>query len=133
MSSKNGVAFAGPWDDTALTAAKSRLSSARTTHATKDSVHLHPCSFHDMNSVAVSASGKSAVNSLTFAQSSRVAASFLSHSMRKWPVSSSGPPQKTQGYRGITVRVIFCRHRHMTCVVGRRPSLARSGSRCVRP
>ena len=101
--------------------------------AIKDSVHLHPCSFQDMNSMAVAAGGRSAVNYSTFAHSSRAGASSLSHNMHKWPVSSSGPPQKMKGSAGITVRVIFCLHRRMTCMVGRRPSLARSRSRCVGP
>ena len=101
------LGLAGPHDDAALNAAKSRLSSPGTTHAIKDSVHLHPCSFQDMNSMALSASGRSAVNSSIFAHSSCATASSPWHIMRKLPVSSSCPPQKMQRSAGITVRVIF--------------------------
>ena len=71
MSSTNSLAFGGPRDDAALTAAKSCSSSPGTTPIIRDSVDLQPCSFHDMNSMALSASGRSAVNSSTFAHSSR--------------------------------------------------------------
>ena len=108
MFSRNSLAFAGPRDEAARTAAKSRLSSPRTTPAIKDSVHLHPCSFQDMNSMALSASGRSAVNSLTFAHSSRATALSLSHNMRKWPrekicgcMGMSSDPRTNLGrYRG---------------------------------
>ena len=69
-----------------------------------------------------------AVNSSTFTQRSCATASSLTHSMRMWPVSSSGPSRKMQGCARITVRVTFCRHRRMTRMVGRRPSPARSKS-----
>ena len=112
--------------DSSRTAAKSGLSCLGTTPAIKDSVHLHLCSLQDMNSMVLFASGRSAVNSLTFAHSRRATASSLSHNMRKWRPSSSVPPHKIQGSARITVRVIFCGHRRMTCMVGRRPSLAHS-------
>ena len=49
--------------------------------------------------MALSASGKSAVNSSTFAHSRRATASSVSHNMRKWPVSSSGPHKEYLGKR----------------------------------
>ena len=114
----NSFAFAGPQDEAARNAVKRHLSSPGTTPAITDSVHLHLCSFHDMIFMALSTSGRSAVNSSTFAHSSSATASSLSHGMRKRPLSSSGPAQKMQGSGGITVRMIFSRHRHMTCMGG---------------
>ena len=46
-------------------------------------------------------------------------------------MSSSGPPQKIQGWAGIAIRVSFCLHRRMTCMVDKRPSRARSIFLCV--
>ena len=48
-------------------------------------------------------------------------------------MSSSGPPQKIQGWAGIAIRVSFCLHRRMTCMVDKRPSRARSIFLCVGP
>ena len=71
MSSKKSLAFAGPREDAALTATKSHWRSPGTTPVIRDSVHLQPCAFQDMNSIALAARGRSAVNSSTFAQRSR--------------------------------------------------------------
>ena len=46
-------------------------------------------------------------------------------------MSSSGPPQKIQGWAGIAIRVSFCLHRRMTCMVDKRPSRARSIFLCL--
>ena len=46
-------------------------------------------------------------------------------------MSSSGPPQRIQGCAGIAIRVSFCLHRGMTCMVEKRPSRARSIFLCV--
>ena len=99
MSSRNRLAFAKPRDEAARTAAKSRLSSLGTTPAITNSVHLHPCIFEDMNSMALPTSGRSVVNSSSFARNIRATASSRSHNMRKWPVFSSGPPQKLPATR----------------------------------
>ena len=103
MSARNSLAFAGLWDEAALAVAKSRLRSHETTPVIKDSVHLQPCSFRDMNPIALSARSTSAVNSSTFAHRSRATASSLAHNMRLWPMFSLGPPQKIQGCAAIAV------------------------------
>ena len=64
--------------------------------------------------MALSASGRSAVNSSTFTHNSRATTSSRSHKMRMWPVFFSRPPQKRQGSAGITLWVTFGRHRRMT-------------------
>ena len=48
-------------------------------------------------------------------------------------MSSSGPPQKIQGWAGIAIRVSFCLDRRMTYIVDKRLSRARSIFLCVGP
>ena len=133
MSSTKSPAFAGSWDDAARTAANSRFRSPRTTPVIRDSVHLRPCSLHAKNSTALSVRGSSVVNSSTRLHMSRATSSSRAHSKRMWPMSSSGPPQKIQGWAGIATRVSFCLHHRMTCMVDKRPSRARSIFLCVGP
>ena len=133
MSSTKSLAFARSRDDAARAVAKSRFRSAGTTPAIRDSVHLQPCSFQAKNSTALSVRGSPAVNSSTCAHSSRATSSSRAHSKRMWPMSSSGPPQKIQGWAGIAARVSFCLHRRMTCMVDKRPSHALSRFPCAGP
>ena len=127
------LGLAGPRNDAARTAANCRLRSPGMTHAIRDSVHLQPCSLHAKNSTALSVSGSSAVNSTTRLHRTRATSSSRAHSKRMWLMSSSGPPQKIQGWAGIATRVSFCLHRRMTCMVDKRPSRARSIFLCVGP
>ena len=133
MSSTKSLALAGPRDDAARTAANSRFKSPGTTPAIRDSVHLQPCSLHATNSTALSVRGSSAVNSSAHLHRSPATSSSRAHSRRMWPMSSSGPPQKIQGWAGIAIRVSFRLHRRMTCMVDKRPSRARSIFLCVGP
>ena len=133
MSSTKSLALAGPRDDAARTAANCRFRSPGTTPAIRDSVHLQPCSLHAKNSTALSVRVSSAVNSTTRPHRSLATSSSRAHSKRMWPMSSSGPPQKIQGWAGIAARVSFCLHRRMTCMVDKRPSRARSIFLCVGP
>ena len=100
MSSTKSLAFAGPRDDAARTAANCRFRSPGMTPAIRDSVHLQPCSLHAKNSTALSVRGSSAVNSTTRLHRSHATSSSRAHSKRMWRMSSSGPPQKIQGWAG---------------------------------
>ena len=131
MSSTKSLAFAGPRDDAARTAANCRFRSPGMTPAIRDSVHLQPCSLHAKNSSALFVRGSSAVNSTTRLHRSRATSSPRAHSKRMWPMSSSGPRQKIQGWAGVATRVSFRLHRPMTCMVDNRPSRARSKVLCV--
>ena len=48
-------------------------------------------------------------------------------------MSSSGPPEKIQGWACIAIRVSFCLQSCMTCMVDQQPSRARSIFLCVGP
>ena len=127
------LGLSGPRDDAARTAAKIRFISPGTTPVIRESVHLQPCSLRAKNSIALSVRGSSAVNSSTRPHKSRATASSRAHSKRMWPMSSSGPSQKIQGWAGITVRLSFGLHRRMICMVDKRLSCARSKFLCVGP
>ena len=133
MSSTKSLALAGPRDDAARTAANCRFRSPGTTPAIRDSVHLQPCSLHAKNSTALSVRGSSAVNSTTRLHRSLATSSSRAHSKGMWLMSSSGLPQKIQGWAGIATRVSFCLHRRMTCMVDKQPSCAHSIFLCVGP
>ena len=91
VSSRNNLK---PRDESAFTTAESRRRPFGTTPAIRGSGHLHPCSFQDLNCMAI---GRSAVNSLTFAHSSRATTASLSHVMRIWPVSSFALHKRCKG------------------------------------
>ena len=88
MSSTKRLAFAGPRDDAARTAANSRFMSPGTTLVIRDSVRPQPCSFHAKNSTALSVRGRSAVNSSTRLHRSRATSSSHAQSKRMWPMST---------------------------------------------
>ena len=84
MSSTDILAFAGSQDEAARTSANNSVGSLGTTPTIQDSVHLHLCSFQDMNSMALSASGVSAMTSST-----STFAGQLPHPVRT--ICASGP------------------------------------------
>ena len=133
MSSKKSLAFAGPRDDAARTAVNCRFRSPGMTPAIRDPVQLQPCSLHAENSTALPVRGSSAVYSTTRLHRSRATSSSRTHSKRMWPMSSSAPPQKIQGWAGIARRVSFCLCRRVTCMVDKQPSRARSIFLCLGP